>query len=309
MTTVIDDLDLTDLTIFATGSYARLEASEHSDIDLFFCYDGRGRDQHLRRTNELKMFGRLIELVERQGFPRFSKDAEYLRTHDTANVLALLGKRDDDWHNHFTMRILMLLESKSLIGHDTFNSILRQIVHAYYNDYPGHETNFRPWFLVNDIMRFWKTLLLNYESNRPLSEEQGDYGERVAHKVRNFKLKYSRMTTCFATVAAIGSHAEPVHEDDVIKLVTLTPTERLRYVGEHLPETRTAVDAILEEYVWFLSRTALPKEELHALFVDRSSKTELFGRATAYGQLMFELLKSIDAHTEQEQGFLRYLVV
>jgi serine/threonine protein kinase len=48
------------LTVFAAGSYGRLEASEHSDIDIFFFIDGDGKNLKERRTNELRMFGKVL---------------------------------------------------------------------------------------------------------------------------------------------------------------------------------------------------------------------------------------------------------
>lgn len=298
------------LAIFATGSFARHEASQHSDIDLFFCYNGSARNQLLRRTNEYKLFGRLIAATESLGYPPFSNDAEFLRTHGSETVISLLGKRDDDWHNHFTLRMLLLLESSPLHGEDAYRAVLAKIVDAYYADYPGHAENFRPWFLVNDIMRFWKTLLLNYESKAPSSRVGEDPEEaRVRHKVRNFKLKFSRMTTCFATIAAIGSSPSTVQQDDVVALVGLTPVERLQRVTANLPDTSKQVDDVLVEYTWFLEQTALSKDELHARFRDKASKVAMFERANAYGQSMFALLKKIDEHAMDDQGFLRYLVV
>src|SRR5688572_12681224 len=72
------------LTIFTAGSYGRLEASEHSDIDLFFVYDGSRHDLKRPRTDELRLFGMLIELAESMGFPAFSNDSQYLEAMSSA---------------------------------------------------------------------------------------------------------------------------------------------------------------------------------------------------------------------------------
>src|SRR5438046_2003067 len=51
------------LTIFAAGSYGRLEASKHSDLDLFFFLTGDGNEvEDLRRCG-------LIPLAERRASP------------------------------------------------------------------------------------------------------------------------------------------------------------------------------------------------------------------------------------------------
>jgi predicted nucleotidyltransferase len=66
------------LTIFAAGSYGRLEASEHSDIDIFFFVSGDGKNLKESHTNELRMFGKVIEIADEMSFPKFSNDCEYL---------------------------------------------------------------------------------------------------------------------------------------------------------------------------------------------------------------------------------------
>jgi len=66
------------LTIFTAGSYGRLEASLYSDIDLFFFTCGDGKDLKEPRTKELRMFGKVIEIADQMGFPKFSNDCEYL---------------------------------------------------------------------------------------------------------------------------------------------------------------------------------------------------------------------------------------
>src|SRR5437868_15530330 len=66
------------LTIFAAGSYGRLEASQHSDIDVFFFVSGNGKDLQEPRTNQIRMFARVIDIADLMKFPKFSNDCEYL---------------------------------------------------------------------------------------------------------------------------------------------------------------------------------------------------------------------------------------
>ena len=57
-----------------------------------------------------------------------------------------------------------------------------------FKDFPDHPRTFQPIFLMNDICRFWKTMLLNYEHKRHGDGEPGDEIRRRS-KVKNFKLK------------------------------------------------------------------------------------------------------------------------
>jgi len=296
-------IDLPDLTIFTVGSYGRLEASSHSDIDLFFVYGPSDASKEQRRTNELRLFGRLIETVEVLNFPKLSNDAQYLQSHEAKKVLKHLGSAVDDSRNYFTTRMLLLLESRCVFGESSYDNVLRAMLESYYRDYPTHAENFRPWFLLNDIMRFWKTLLLNYENKR----NRGDEPTNPKPRVKNFKLKYSRATTCFATICAVGAANGSVGLEEMSSIVSVTPRERLLRVSIDRPELVGKVDEILEEYAWFLEQTALPTEELDAKFLEKKSKTEMFARASEYGEKMFSLIEDIDQVAEGH--LLRALVV
>lgn len=309
--------ELPNLAIFCAGSYARHEASEHSDIDLFFIYDGTPSEAVADpRTKELRLFGALIEAADEMGFPAFSNDSEYLKTLSSKDLLDELGSPEDDAKNHFTLRMLMMLESKPLYGHGTYEKILRDILGSYYRDYPDHQASFEPWFLLNDIGRFWKTLLLNYEHKRNQGVDRGldiDIAENIKakQKVKNFKLKFSRMTTCFATVAALGSVPKPVEVDDLMTLIGATPRERLHRVSEWRPDTEDIVQELFEDYAWFLQYTGLPEPELRSLFKnDKTRRRELFDRANDYGTKMYRLIATIDNDMGGPQSsFIRYLVV
>lgn len=309
----VADIELKGLTIFAAGSFARLEGSQHSDVDLFFTYHPT-QPAVARRTNELRLFGRLIDIATELGFPAFSNDAEYLRTHPLSDILSKLGGPDDDALNHFTLRMLLLLESKCVYGDAEYIESLRQIIHYYFRDFSRNESEFQPWFLTNDIMRYWKTLLLNYENRRhspDIGPESQETDETIQNeRAKNFKLRFSRMTTCFATVAALGCHAVTAREEDVLDLVLMTPQDRLRAVAEKMPSAAHSVGKILEDYAWFLEQTSLSKPELHAKFRDDATRQQMFQRAEEYGTKLYHLLLIID----QERGsdvpdFIRYLVI
>ena len=230
-------------------------------------------------------------------------------------MLEHLGSPKDDWSNYFTLRMLMLLESECLLGDAVYDQIMRRIVRSYYRDYPDHQSSFEPWFLVNDIMRFWKTLLLNYENRRNQNPPDGHPDSeseinKTKQKVRNYKLKYSRMTICFSTIAALGTYQSPVNEQDVVDLMKLTPQERLQLVSERRPQAAPLVDSILESYAWFLTMTALPTVELEAHFDDKSKRHSMFDQANEYGNRVFNLLERLDhSAPDQTKRMLRFLVI
>jgi len=161
------------ICIYATGSFGRLEASEHSDLDLFFVQTSDEAADPIGRIDKTLVDADVIRLAREQGFPEFSRDGEFLEVHQLGAILAHLGGQEDDFRNYFTARLLLLLESRSVYADPVYGRALKRLVEAYYRDYQDHEMDFRPVFLANDIVRFWKTLCLNYEHrrNRPTDDQ------------------------------------------------------------------------------------------------------------------------------------------
>lgn len=292
------------LTIITAGSFARLEASEYSDIDMFFFYNSQGKIDE-PRTLEIRLFGRMIELIDELKFPKFSKDCQYLSVLKIDDMLAHLGSPIDDHQNYFTARMLLILESKCLYGEGGYIKIIDDVLEKYYKDYPRHKDDFEPTFLLNDICRYWKTILLNYENKRNIENDD----EKIKRKVQNFKLKFSRMTTCFATVCAIGSLPRPVTKEALIELINMTPRERLQRTAEHIKDSKDIIVDLLNQYSWFLEKTGLSQEHLHKEFEDKGNTEQLFEKASQYGDSMFKLLQLIDEKNNSKAGLIRHLVI
>lgn len=291
------------LTIFGAGSYGRLEASKYSDIDMFFLCSSSGDGIEEPNTKKILLFARIIELVERLGFPKLSNDCQFLKLLQMGEILQELGSPGDDYKNTFTARMLLLLESKCLYKDELYDETIKEIVSSYFRDYPQHSEDFKPIFLINDIARYWKTLCLNYEHKR--NQPVDDTSRKVNQKVKNFKLKYSRMTTCFATIAAICCQIESITDQDIIRLVSLTPLQRLKSITTYLPESAEKIEKIIDQYEWFLEKTGLSTTELHLFFEESDSRKEMFEKANQYGDSMFDLLKFVD----KKRNIFRYLVI
>jgi Putative nucleotidyltransferase DUF294 len=217
------------LCVYATGSYGRLEAWEQSDIDLFFLYDDAEEGERLPWMTFVRLSAHLIEVTGEMGFPPFSGDGRYLEVQYVAEMEKVLGSPDDDSLNSFTARMLLLLESQPLYRHDVYNALLERIIGFYYRDYPDHKQSFLPTFLMNDILRYWRTLTLNYEHHRmrlltdTVSTAQELAAKKADSALKNYKLKVSRLATCFSMIANLGSATPPVTPESVLELCRMTP--------------------------------------------------------------------------------------
>lgn len=290
------------LTIFATGSYARGEASTHSDIDLFFLNNsdlGKIPDVNIR---SIKFFAKMIEIAEELNFPKFSNDGEYLKIIEAPKVLKDLGGANDDYLNHFTARLLMLLESKPIHNTGIYESILRDILNRYFEDYPDHPENFRPTFLVNDIVRFWKTLCLNYENKR--NQPSTDTEKVISQKIKNLKLKFSRMLTCFGSICYIASQDGTMDTSSLLEMTRYSPLDRLKTAATRYGKL-TEFNEVEEQYKWFLTLTNISEYDLKEKFNSKDFRTDAFDHAKKFGGAVFDITN----HISSKSGYLRYLLV
>lgn len=293
---------LTGLCVYATGSYARGEASSHSDIDLFFVNTGSAANK-ISNLDQLRVFTRVIDAGARLKFPTFSNDGEFLDVLYFDDLLEKLGGRADDYHNYFTARMLLLLESVPLVNGSMYKGLMEQVVESYFRDYPDHSDEFRPVFLINDILRFWKTLCLNYEHRRNKPED--DKLKKRKQQVKNFKLKFSRLMSCFGTIVAICAADAPINQKFIVGLTGKVPLDRFRDATMNVPELQGLVKDAMADYSWFMTKTKLSTEKLTALFDNTAEKTEMFKRADSFGSHVFEVLD----YFARKNGYTRYLVM
>lgn len=289
------------IAIYTAGSYGRLEASEHSDIDLFIVLDGRREQLEEVKVPEIRLLSEIIDIGYNMRFPKFSNDGQFLKILFIDEILEKLGSPEDDYFNHFTARMLLLLESKPIFGEKTYEKILRATVDAYFRDYPHHPADFKPTFLINDILRFWKTLCLNYENKRNQVESRS----KIKHKIKNFKLGYSRLMTCFATVALLSTYTNTIRPAQVVKICRMTPMERLVLLMKMKPHLTNSISEVVKLYCWFLRKTAWSSTKLESYFSKKSNRREAFANARKFGDKIFEILSDVD----ETKKSLRYLVV
>jgi len=294
--------------VYATGSFARGEASKFSDLDLFIAGKTEvetGR-RLLSRLDEICVKAELIQANKDLNIQEFSGDGEYLVHYTTHELVGSLGHPRDDANNTFTARLLLLLESTPLLGDDTYRGVVDDVIEAYWRDYPDHQTEFVPAFLANDILRLWRTFCVNYEARTSVESAE----KKAKRRLKNYKLKHSRMLTCYSgllqLLAAFGRQGT-VHPDDVREMVFLTPTKRLEGLKAQDASLTKEVDALLEQYATFLAHTDADEATMNLRFIDRNFARARLGEAGTFGDKVFALLQAVGQG--KAQRFYRLLVV
>lgn len=292
------------LCIYVTGSYGRLEAHEQSDLDLFFLHDGTRAANGIPRLDKALLDAGLIGAAAKLGFPPFSNDGEYLNVHYLGDLLAEMGGREDDSQNYFTARMLLLLESRPVFNGGEYKRATEAVVRSYCRDIYDSDKDFRnAVFLLNDILRYWRTMCVNYEYRR--NERRPDIVRRNKDRLRNLKLKFSRMMLCFSAVLLLAREGQKPTPEELLRIVRQSPMERLEEAGRAVKGGGQLAEKISGNYAWFLQQTGKEEGEVLRWIGDRTKREEALVRAGEFGETMYQLIRA----SAGKSGIMRFLVL
>jgi hypothetical protein len=162
-----------DATVVLTGSWGRREITGESDDDFMVLFEGSPRTGARPSVEEVAdvlgarppgredIFGKHVALDDLQG---------------------KIG-RDQDSNANLTRRMLFILESVPVCGEEVQARARRALLAGYL------EANVRdyrpPRFLLNDLVRYWRTIAVDFESK--MRDRKGE-----GWGLRNAKLRLSR---------------------------------------------------------------------------------------------------------------------
>lgn len=284
-----------DLCVFAAGSLGRFETGKISDLDVFILADDPNRTpgevsspgacgDELRRDLEA--------LIASLRLPPFSGYGKFLRIHELSDLISATGDPSDDKENWFTTRLLLLLESQPISNDALYQRAMQRVLENYYRDGKGRK-DFRPLFLLNDVLRYWRTLCLNYERDRAM--------EKPWWK-KNLNLKFSRKLTVFSTALAIVSN----ELNDVEQFKTFSkkvPLERLATVLDAIDDQSLATrfKDVLSDYESFLA--AKSYSELETKNVGKIDQFR--AKADVFGNFIYDALTSPNL----DRNLAKYLTI
>ena len=91
----------------------------------------------------------------------------------------------------------------------------------------------------------------------------------------------------------------------MVALTKEIPLRRFMTATEGISALRETRAAVLEDYSWFLGKTALSTDALQAEFATKEMKQEMFRRADAFGCRVYDVLR----YFADEHAYTRYLLV
>jgi predicted nucleotidyltransferase len=244
-------LTTTDASMCVFGSLARKEWTAKSDVDWTLLVDGQADPQHLELAQQIAL------QLQKDGFGEPGRTGLFGSMTFSHDLVQKIGGGTDTNENT-TRRVLLLQESLAFGQTQAHERVLKLILSRYLKDDSGLRYGSQPYkvprFLLNDIVRYWRTVTVDFVEKQ--RREAGD-----GWGLRNAKLRLSRklifaagMLSCFSCDLLASAEARE-------ELKTIHSTVRME---EHLLSFMKMTP--LEILATFLIERKLKKETAHKLF-------------------------------------------
>lgn len=248
-----------DSSFVVFGSLARSEWTVNSDVDWTLLIDGQADPNHLKVSQAIT--SRFVQAnLQKPGPTQTFGGLAF--SHE---IIHQIGG-EEDTNRNTTRRILLLLESAPVGNREAYDRVIGAVINRYLDgdisflSRSGQQYKV-PRFLLNDIVRYWRTMCVDYASK--YRERQGD-----KWALKNTKLRMSRklifaagLLTCFncnlrppigsgSQLFEIPDHLEPL----ILHLrahVRLTPLEIVAEAATSYASTETSIE-MFDAYNQFL---------------------------------------------------------
>jgi hypothetical protein len=226
-----------DAATIVYGSIGREEVTESSDVDWTILIDGPTDPNHSHLV--AKTADRLKDLGFKPPGPT-DTFAVLVNSHELIHHIA--GRHDTN--QNLTRRILLLFESLAVTQPLVRDRVVRNILDRYitYDVIVPRREPLReviPHFLLNDVVRYWRTMASDYAAKMWERETKG-WG------LRNAKLRFSRKLIFIAGLLACFSfELDPPHDAEEIRADRSNLPSRLSsHVLAHL--SRSPLDVLAQ---------------------------------------------------------------
>ncbi len=285
--------------VYATGSCGRGEMGPGSDLDGYVVHIGA-------KPSDAQLIQHALEVANATAkLPPLDGGGRHIAMIEASKLIDRLGAPEDDTREEgvFTKRMLLLLESRVVLGPQSYEKVLHAVLDAYWQNADLHPTRYQPFVLVNDIVRWWRIVLLNHESRlrkRAAEIEGPRRAERLLAErlYRSHKMRLARCLTCFSALtyllALTPDDASHVSKEQVLEMVRQTPLERLATLPQLAGRPLEAVPKLLATYASYLERADDGKEAmLERLSHDRDFARQISREGGRFTELMFDLVQDL----------------
>jgi len=174
-------------SVVICGSVARCEKTTGSDLDWMLLVDGSVSTSHREDAHQIQQaINRLRKKLKLKEPNAGGAFGSMFFSHELIHAIG--GGRDTNANT--THRLLLLIESYAILNPHVRARVVAAILTRYldpevYAYKTGNQHEYFPRFLMNDVVRFWRTMAVDYTAK--VIER-----DRIEWAIRNAKLKFSR---------------------------------------------------------------------------------------------------------------------
>lgn len=303
-----------DMSLIVFGSLARGEWTSRSDLDWSLLVDGQADPKDERIAKEVQ------KLLDDDGWTRPGALGAFGSLAFSHELIHKIGGKDDT-HTNTTRRILLITESRAIDDSLVRERIIRCLLARYLEeDTHFHSTrdsqSFVPRFLLNDMIRYWRTIAVDY-ANKTLEPD------RAGWALKNVKLRMSRklvfvagLLLCFRCHLQQPKTAEKnlfgIDESNIpfveflIGEIGKTPLDLLASFLLERPVADDVSARIIDSYEKFLEtiNDGDKREHLQSLTYPQAREDALFNEMREVGKEFQEGLRFLFFESDPE---IRYL--
>ena len=257
-----------DVAVVLIGSWGRHEVTSASDDDFLVVFEGEPRDGVIPSAEDV---------ASALGGRAPGAEAMFAAQVSLEEMRGRIG-RDLDSNTNLTRRMLIILESVAVLGDEVHRRVRRELLAAYRS---SPAADYRPpRFLLNDLVRYWRTIAVDFESK--MRERRGE-----GWGLRNAKLRLSRKAL-FAggLLPVLDCHRLAADEmlDYLDERMSVPPLDRIADAFLDRGAVDPAVRALhaYDEFLGVLDDAA-QREELDAVTVDDVRRSALFQHVADLG--------------------------
>lgn len=240
-----------DFDIVAFGSLARREVTEASDFDYLVLATGLPKDSDAPRrlldeADALRHFWAVAGGSAPSGPGQSGVFGASIGAFDLIDQIGL----QSDTNHSLTRRMLLLAESVSLMNETVHQRVIRTALDRYIT-IGGKQPERVPRYLLNDMLRYWRTIAVDYQAK----ERNRRLGLRYLKLVLSRKILYAGSIATIIRCGLAGAHRATYA--DLADQFSLPPLTRLLLLHEYGdPQVNDALRTVALSLETFLERSA-----------------------------------------------------
>lgn len=224
-----------DTSLVVFGSLARGEWTSGSDLDWTYLIDGEANSDHLAIAQKIQSL--LEQEKNKKKFRPPGPTGTFGNMAFSHDIIHQIGGQNDT-NKNTTRRVLLLLESRA-IGDSTaaYERVIEGVIGRYLEEDNNHLltrdlAKYRvPRFLLNDIVRVWRTMAVDFASKQ---RDRGGEGWGL----RNAKLRMSRkLIFASGMLVCFGAHLDPALRKKISTDKNDVKFHLLQHIREHVKLT------------------------------------------------------------------------